>query len=78
MHNTIEVRCPACGMAAKVTVEERAGEHDPVPCPACGARLALAGELQARIAQQALGLGATELRDDHVPVGGAFGEQPGI
>lgn len=77
MENEIERRCGSCGNIVKLAVREDAEEQRAVSCPSCGQPIATVGELHAQVAQEALGLGATDLRDDHVPVGGAIGEQPG-
>ena len=75
--NVVERRCTLCDTVVRVTVSENSRDGLTVPCPSCGAPLATVAELHAQIAQEALGLGATDLRDDHVPVDGAMGEQPG-
>ena len=77
MRNVVEQDCPQCGRRNRLSVEEAADETATVACVQCGAAIATVGQLHALLAQQALGLGATELRDDHVPVAGALGEQPG-
>jgi hypothetical protein len=74
--NELTCRCESCGTANSFCVAEDAGEHEVVHCSACGHAMATVGQLHARIAQQALGLGATDLRDDHVPVDGELGERP--
>lgn len=77
MENCLELKCEKCGASTTVAVAESADETGVVRCTACDSPLATIGELHARIVQEALGLGPTELRDDHVPVDGAFGERPG-
>jgi len=76
MRNIVEQDCPHCGRGNRMSVEETADETATAACVHCGAAIATVGQLHALFAQQALGLGATELRDDHVPVDGEFGEQP--
>lgn len=78
MENTAMVRCPDCGELNAYRVAEEAPEERTVICASCGAATATVGQLHALMAQQALGLGATELRDDHVPVDGELGERPGV
>lgn len=78
MENSITIRCENCGGASSVCVPEDGVETDRISCPACGRRVATVGQLHAQVAQEALGLGATDLRDDHVPVDGEMGERPGI
>lgn len=78
MDNRVESTCRACGAANAFLIAEAADEAEMLHCAACGAGVASVGQLHAEIAQQALGLGATELRDDHVPVDGELGERPGI
>lgn len=78
MDNRIDCQCSACGAANRFTVAESGDEREVLRCGTCGNGIATVAQLHARIAQQALGLGATELRDDHVPVGGELGERPGV
>ena len=77
MNNQIACKCSACGTDNTFLIEEGANETLVMHCANCDAGIATVGQLHARIAQQALGLGATDLRDDHVPVGGELGERPG-
>jgi Zn ribbon nucleic-acid-binding protein len=76
LQNELRCACDRCGADNRFAIAEDAPEHDIVHCAACGHAMASVGQLHARIAQQALGLGATELRDDHVPVEGEPGERP--
>lgn len=78
MENEARLTCERCGNSAVLSIAEDTPEHDVVACPSCGAGLATVGQLHAQVAQQALGLGATDLRDDHVPVDGELGERPNI
>ncbi len=77
MNNRIEVQCAACGRLVSISVEETADEHEVLRCPSCDHAIGTVGQAHALVAQQALGLGATDLRDDHVPVDGQLGEEPG-
>lgn len=76
MQNTVYVNCPTCGQSTRVLIDETGDEAATITCSHCGKAAATVGQAHALVAQQALGLGVTELRDDHVPVNGAFGEQP--
>jgi ribosomal protein S27AE len=78
VENQDRLTCGHCGAVIDMIVGESEREDEIVHCPACSAVVATVGQLHARFAQQALGLGATELRDDHVPVDGELGERPGI
>jgi DNA-directed RNA polymerase subunit RPC12/RpoP len=75
MDNPIDLRCSHCGVLNKVLVPETAPETGKIRCANCGMSIATFGQAHAKLAQEALGLGADELSDDHVPVGGPpFGE----
>lgn len=70
MDNKVTVDCPHCGARNDVVVSEMADDHDTVQCHACGHRLASVGQLHAKVAQEAAGIGGGDLADDHVPLGG--------
>jgi ribosomal protein S27AE len=78
MDNDAQLTCERCGETTVLAIAEDRRETDVVTCSSCGAGLATVGQLHARFAQQALGLGATDLRDDHVPVDGELGERPNV
>ena len=78
MENAVSIECRHCGARSQACVPEAADEHEIVFCAACGKPTATVGQLHAIVAQEALGLGATELRDDHIPVDGELGERPGV
>jgi hypothetical protein len=70
MENTIDLRCSHCGALNRPLVPEEAPETGNISCVICGQTLATIGQVHAKVAQEALGLGVDELSDDHVPVGG--------
>lgn len=70
MENAIELDCPHCDTRVSVTVSETADDREVIACPNCGREAARAGLLHARLAQQADGIGAGDLADDHFPLGG--------
>lgn len=70
MQNKIALNCHRCGALNDLTVSDCADEFDDCPCHSCGVSLATMGQLRAKIAQQAAGIGSSELADDHVPLGG--------
>ncbi|MBJ3786740.1 hypothetical protein [Devosia sediminis] len=75
MNNQITLACPHCGADNQVVVEDDADELTKIACSACGHTVSTIGQVHAKIAQQAAGIGASELADDHVPLGGPpFGE----
>lgn len=76
MDNLVKVECPQCERTNGVRVSEEAAEQEVVRCGFCGQPMATIGQLHAQVAQEAIGLGATDLRDDHVPVDGELGERP--
>ena len=78
MENQVDFECPQCGARNSIRVAEGGDEKASVACSSCQAEMVTVGQLHALIAGQALGLGATELRDDHVPLDGECGERPGI
>ncbi|QYO77763.1 hypothetical protein [Devosia salina] len=75
MKNQIKTKCPHCGIENRIDVAERADELLTISCSTCGKTISTIGQARAIIAQQAAGIGAGELADDHVPLGGPpFGE----
>ncbi len=75
MKNAMTMRCDKCGAENRINLDESTPDHEKIACSACGHALATVGQLHAKIAQEALGLGADDLSDDHVPLGGPpFGE----
>lgn len=70
MHNRITLACPHCSAPNEVIVSEGADNLEAVQCQVCGQILATIGQLHAKIAQQAAGIGNSDLADDHVPLGG--------
>lgn len=78
MDNRVTLECSHCGAENGYCVPESADEAETVACARCGSPVASIGQIHALVAQQALGLGATDLRDDHVPVDGELGERPGV
>jgi hypothetical protein len=77
MENLVSLSCHHCGTVNQVCVAEDAAETQMLTCRACGQGLASVRQAHAQVAQEALGLGATDLRDEHVPVDGELGERPG-
>ena len=75
MQNIVALECKNCGAENRIAVGDSDPEDEAVACWRCGAPLSTKGKLHARLAQEAAGIGADELRDDHVPLGGPpFGE----
>lgn len=78
MNNRVTLHCPHCGGVNQYDIPEAAEEAQGVFCGCCSAAVATIGQIHALVAQQAIGLGATELRDDHVPIDGELGERPNV
>ncbi len=75
MYISVRAQCPACGTTQMISVAEDAPDREVIPCEACAQPLSTVGKLHAQIAQEEIGLGADDLSDNHVPVGGPpFGE----
>lgn len=70
MDNKITLNCPHCDARNDILVGEAADDHDMIKCQRCGYNLASIGQLHAKLAQQAAGIGNSDLADDHVPLGG--------
>ena len=75
MDNAVALTCLACSRESRFAVPEQADEAEVIRCPHCGEPVSTVGKVHALVAQQAAGIGASELDDDHVPRGGPpFGE----
>jgi DNA-directed RNA polymerase subunit RPC12/RpoP len=75
MENPVSFTCSSCGGVTSIAVAEDGDEREVIQCANCGAPVSTVGKAHAVIAQQAAGIGADELSDDHVPLGGPpFGE----
>lgn len=70
MEAPVVMTCGNCGRQHAYPFGDRQPDTDAVACLHCGRRFAIVGELRARAAQQAIGIGASEARDDHVPLDG--------
>jgi hypothetical protein len=75
VQNSFSLTCSACGEVNSISVSEAGDETELVRCARCRNAITSVGKLHAAAAQEAIGLGADDLSDDHVPPGGPpFGE----
>ena len=70
LNNKITVNCPHCEERNEIHLGELVDDHHIVQCIQCGKAIATVGQLHAKLAQQAAGIGDGDLADDHVPLGG--------
>jgi RNase P subunit RPR2 len=69
MNNEIALTCPHCGVRSHFAVPDDADDVTRIVCSNCHNNIASVGQARAKIAQQAAGIGAGDLADDHVPIG---------
>ena len=75
MKNPVGLKCGSCGRSQEFQVAEDLDDTVILSCQSCGKPITTVGKVHAQVAQEAIGLGADDLSDDHVPLGGPpFGE----